>query len=380
MKIQFIILFLSSFIITSFRISGADTLNFKGQLSAWTIYNPDNTLPFWFGGRYIPQLNYGYKSKAKWMIDFEASANINGTAGLKLSDTSFTDGNIKPYRLWTRFSTRQFELRLGLQKINFGSAVMIRPLMWFDQLDPRDPLQLTDGVWGLLGRYYFLNNANIWLWGLYGNEKPKTWEIGNTSQKYPEFGGRFQTPVTRGEAAISYHFRTTDVSELDSSYAMLTVVPENRIGLDAKWDLEIGLWFEGAWINKSKKTGVYTNEEILNGGIDYTFGIGNGLSIIYEQLVFSYDEVPFAFANTLVFSGLSVSYPIGLFDILKGIVFYDWTNKSIYNFINWNKQFNNISLYFMAYWNPKKYYMPQQSEGSQLFAGKGVQIMFVFNH
>ena len=60
----------------------------------------------------------------------------------------------------------------GLQKINFGSATMLRPLMWFDQVDPRDPLQLTDGVWGVLGRYYFLNNANIWLWGLYGNKNP----------------------------------------------------------------------------------------------------------------------------------------------------------------------------------------------------------------
>ena len=68
-----------------------------------------------------------------------------------------------------RYSSDQFELRLGLQKINFGSASMLRPLMWFDQMDPRDPLHLTDGVWGLLARYYFLNNANIWLWGLYGN-------------------------------------------------------------------------------------------------------------------------------------------------------------------------------------------------------------------
>lgn len=35
--------------------------------------------------------------------------------------------------------------------------------MRFDQVDPRDPLKLTDGVRGLLGRYCFLNNADIWL-------------------------------------------------------------------------------------------------------------------------------------------------------------------------------------------------------------------------
>jgi hypothetical protein len=67
-----------------------------------------------------------------------------------------SNGDIKPYRLWARYSTSQLEIRAGLQKINFGSANILRPLMWFDQMDPRDPLQLTDGVWGILGRYYTL--------------------------------------------------------------------------------------------------------------------------------------------------------------------------------------------------------------------------------
>jgi len=56
--------------------------------------------------------------------------------------------------MWIRLSTKQFELRAGLQKINFGSATLLRPLMWFDKIDPRDPLQLTDGVYALLARYY----------------------------------------------------------------------------------------------------------------------------------------------------------------------------------------------------------------------------------
>ena len=35
----------------------------------------------------------------------------------------------------------------------------------------------TNGVNALLGRYYFNNNANIWLWGLYGNEDPRGFDI-----------------------------------------------------------------------------------------------------------------------------------------------------------------------------------------------------------
>jgi hypothetical protein len=357
-----------------------DSLHFKGQLSAWALYNPGNALPVYLGGRYIPQLNYNIQLPKESLIDFEASANINGNVGFHPFDTGKADGKIKPYRLWARYSTSQFEIRLGLQKINFGSASMLRPLMWFDKLDPRDPLQLTDGVWGLLVRYYFLNNANIWLWGLYGNEEPKTWEIGKTNQRYPEFGGRLQSPVPKGEAAVSYHFRMADTRDQDSVFTACAEIPENRIGLDGKWDLGVGLWVEGSWISKGKDIGTYTNQEILNAGIDYTFGIGNGLNVILEQLVISYDKRPFEFSNTITFSGLSLSYPLGLFDNLGAIVFYDWTNNALYNFVNWHKQFNRISLYFMAFWNPENYQIPLQEDSGNLFAGKGVQVMVVWNH
>ena len=66
-----------------------------------------------------------------------------------------TDFRFKPYRLWLRYSTSHLEIRAGLQKINFGSSNILRPLMWFDKMDFRDPLMLTDGVYALLGRYYF---------------------------------------------------------------------------------------------------------------------------------------------------------------------------------------------------------------------------------
>ena len=361
-------------------VMAQDSLLFKGQASAWALYGPDNDLQVWAGVRYIPQLNYSIPLAEKSLVDFEMSANISGMAGFNPFDTGQVSGEIKPYRIWARYSTSQFELRAGLQKINFGSASMLRPLMWFDRIDPRDPLQLTDGVWGLLGRYYFLNNANIWLWGLIGNEKPKTWEIGGTKKWFPEFGGRFQAPVPKGEAALSYHFRMADTRGLDTSFAAYPEVAENRIGIDGKWDLGIGLWIEGCWISKNKNAGSFTNQEILNGGIDYTFGIGNGLNLILEQLVVSNDEKPFEFSHTLTFTGLSLSYPLGISDNLGIIIFYDWTHDAFYNFVNWHKQFNRISLYLMAFWNPEEYLIPQQGDSQNLFAGKGLQLMVVWNH
>lgn len=379
---------LCSFIVsTTFLISGQDTkgtlsdsLIFKGQLSAWTHYNPSNALDLYLGGRYIPELNYNIDLPQNRLIDFEISANTYGSLGMNFSDSLKADGKIKPYRAWVRYSTSQLEIRAGLQKINFGSASILRPLMWFDQVDPRDPLQLTDGVWGILGRYYFLNNANIWLWGLYGNKDPKGWEVSPTNSKIPEFGGRFQTPVPRGELGLSYHFRVADTRELDSLVPAYAELPENRIGLDVKFDYVIGCWLEASYTRKSKDMGIFTNQEVINLGLDYTFGIGNGLYGIFEQLIYTADEKAFGFENTSTFSLLSLSYPIGLFDNLSAIVYYNWTDNSIYNFMNWQRDFNLFTLYVMAYWNPKDYYIPLQGEAENLYAGKGVQVMVVFNH
>lgn len=145
----------------AFNSLAQDSLSFKGQVSAWLLYNGSNELPVYTGARYIPQMNYEIALKNNHKIDFEASLNINGSAGIHPFDSLYTSGQLKPYRAWVRYSTQQFELRAGLQKLNFGSASLMRPLMWFDEVDPRDPLKLTDGVWGILGRYYFLNNTNI---------------------------------------------------------------------------------------------------------------------------------------------------------------------------------------------------------------------------
>jgi hypothetical protein len=387
--LRFIVLILFAELYFSGNISGqsldsdksvSDTLNIKGQFSAWGNYNNISRLPIITGGRYIPEINYGFNLPGNKLLDFEASANLFGSLAFNPFDTANWEGNLKPYRFWMRYSSRQFELRLGLQKINFGSASMLRPLMWFDQMDPRDPLQLTDGVWALLGRYYFLNNANIWLWGLYGNKNPRGWDMIPANKKIPEYGGRIQVPVPRGEAAISYHHRAANNTGMEIFSKYDDKIPEDRFGFDARWDLITGFWIEGTWTRKRIYLGTLTNQEIVNAGIDYTFGLGNGLYIAYEHLLLSYDQKAFEFANRMSFSLLTLNYPIGLFDRVGAIIYYNWTNNTIFNFITWQKQYDNIVLYIMGYWNPEVYSLPAQTVSSNYFAGKGIQIMFVFNH
>lgn len=374
-----VLLIFTTILLSNFLIA-QDTLIFKGQFSSWLNYNSENDLSLWAGAHYIPQLNYFFSAKNDQLFDTEVSVNIFGSLGTDFSDSLYSDGQIKAYRAWMRYSGQQFELRAGLQKINFGSAIMLRPLMWFDEMDARDPLNLTDGVWGLLGRYYFLNNANIWTWVLYGNEKPRGWEIAERNTHYPEFGGRLQFPFSNSELGFSYHHQNIDTRLLDDAAIRTDNIIENKMGFDIKIDWHIGLWFEGVWSVKNADLGMLKNQEMMTLGMDYTFGIGSGLYFVAENLIAANDEKAFDFKQPINFTAASFSYPVGLFDNVNAIFYYDWTNQAIYNFVNWQKQFNKISIHLMAYWNPVNSLLPTAGGTSKLYNGKGIQIMFVFNH
>ena len=357
-----------------------DSIQFQGQLSGWAHYNfkPLNTLNL--GIRYIPDLQYELKFAENHAIDVEASANIMGNTNIRFPDSIDFTKSLKPYRLWVRYTTHHLEIRVGLQKINFGSAEILRPLMWFDQVDARDPLHLSTGVYGALLRYYFINNAKLWLWTLYGNKKPKGWEVIPSNKNIPEFGGRFQWPLSMGEVALSYHHRTADSRNLNYPVAPYAEIGENRYGFDIKLDLTIGWWMEASLVSKTRDMGVFTNQEMINMGIDYTFGIGNGLNMSLENLLSSYDTKTLSFENTTNITALSANYPINFINNMQVILYYDWTHHSLYNFVNWYQKFNKITFYVMAYWNPENNQYIYQQESGQYYAGKGVQIMVVYNH
>ncbi len=157
-------------------------------------------------------------------------------------------------------------------------------------------------------------------------------------------------------------------------------IPEDRFGFDARWDLKTGFWIEGSWIKKRMDLGTLTNQEVINAGIDYTFGLGNGLYMAYEHLILAFDQKPFELANRTTFSLLTATYPAGLFDNLSAILYYNWDSRQVYNFATWQRQFDNLVFYLMAYWNPEGYDIPAQTGSPKYFAGKGFRIMLVFNH
>jgi len=370
---------------------------FEGQSIGWGTINPDPSLQFQSGLRYLPSLSWGKFVKSNLVFDSEFSANMYGTWTTKKNANDEWNGKIKPYRLWIRLADNQWEFRAGLQKINFGSATLLRSLMWFDRIDPRDPLQLTDGVYGLLARYYFVNNTNIWFWGLYGNQDPKGWELLSTDKETLEWGGRIQMPVPKGEIGLAFHQRRVaperDIQRLTSFLGLSnswdfgnTEMPnlrktwERRVGFDTRWDIEIGLWTELAMIHTDFDWLPKSWQRLWTLGADYTFSVGNGLHALYEHFGFRLVDNLWGQGDGAELSALSLNYPIGMLDNLTGMLYFDWENESWYRFVQWQRAYDNWLIFGMVFWNPDTFDLYQNISGNNLFAGKGFQIMIVFNH
>jgi hypothetical protein len=346
------------------------------------VGNRQNPAGSQLGLRYIPDFLAERSLGSALDANLELSLNAFGTANYRKNRAASYDSDLKLYRAWFRISTDRFEARIGLQKINFGSALLFRPLMWFDRIDPRDPLQLTDGVYGLLARYTFQDNANIWLWALYGNNDTKGWELAPTEKRTVEYGGRAQSPLWNGEIGFTYHHRRVDPRLLLSLASDIKSpnIPEDRLGLDGKWDIGIGVWFEGALIHEETAMPVTKYQRQWTVGGDYTFAVGNGLYVATEYSGMENPTEPLASANGLRFSGLSVSYPVGILDQASAILYRDWRNREWYRIATWQRKYDNWSFYLLGFWNPETIQIYRSQGQANAFAGKAFQIIVVFNH
>jgi hypothetical protein len=334
------------------------------------------------GLRYIPT----WSLTVPWpnaLFDTEISFNFNGLYKRKHSGGKTTDSDISPYRFWIRRSTDKLELRAGLQKITFGTARLFRPLMWFDKLDPRDPLQITDGVWGLRVTHDFDNNASAWLWGLLWNNEPKGWELIPTKKNNIEFGGRFQIPIWQGEIGFSGHNRIISRNDLPSFLEINTMskaTPEVKVALDGYFDIGIGLWFESSVVHADYGADFPNWQSFLTIGGDYTFGIGNGVTITGEHFIYSTNDKPFTTNDDTQLTGIMAMSPLSLFDQVSGMLFYNWDAELAYFFISWQRTYDdwtiNLNTFFSS--NSDKPFSLNQSISD--FSNRGIQLMLIFNH
>jgi hypothetical protein len=361
-----LLIFFLEFVCTA--ITTGQDFEFHGQASAWG--NGINLKGDWnknIGIRYIPQLNYSYSIDTNNLINGEVLLNSYYD-----SDFHSDDYNLKLYRAIFRYTTTQSETQVGLQKINFGPAQLLRTLMWFDSVDPRDPLKLTDGVYGIRYKYSFLNNSIFWIWGLFGNNKPKGYEVSPTEKEKPEFGGRYQLEVPLGEAGLTFHTREVN--------AGLFNYRENRYALDGRWDIGIGAWFESS-LQQSRSTMIpYEWNKMITVGGDYTFGTGNGIYVLLENMI-SIASVKVLGNNiNRNVSAMMATYPVSVVDNVAVQEYYDWQGKNIYQYYQWQRTYDNVII------NLGLFHYPEN--GSGIFpgssaapsAGYGFQVTVIYNY
>lgn len=322
------------------------------------------------GIRYIPLLELAQQLSSDTFIDLEAAVDAWTATGSETED----DWDVELYRLKLRFATARSETRLGLQKINFGPGFLLRPLRWFDRLDPRDPLQITEGVYALRFRYTAPNNANLWLWGLYGNDEPKGYEMLASADDRPEWGGRLQIPAGPGELAVTLHSR-----KVEPPLWFLHKIDEARFALDGRWDIHVGFWFEGVLQRQASEELETTWNETMMIGADYTFDIGSGLHLLVEHMATGvtteFPEPDWIEGSHM--SAFMLGYPIGYLDYIQAIGYYDWENDDYFQFVSWQRTWDNLAVNLSLFHNPER---AGTGLASAMTAGTGGQIILMYNH
>jgi len=372
--------FLATLILASLGLAydqaSALTYELRGQASAWLNHvESQDKWGIGTGASYIPQLTLYQQTSDNTFFDLEASLDALASRVSNIDDTAYVD----LYRLKLRFASASTETRAGLQQINFGPAYLLRALRWFDVLDPRDPQSLTDGVYAATFKYVSPENSTIWLWLLYGNDEPKGYEMWPSVTDRVEYGGRAQFPLLTGEAAITYHHRV-----VDGPGPYVADFPEYRLGLDGRWDVVVGAWFETSLTYKNSNSIPY-NYKWLNMttlGVDYTFRLGNGLHTLLEHMVMNSSEQAFESGETSNTGGLSLSYPAGYVDRLSAISFYSWDNQDFSQYAAWDHYWTYLSLNVSLFYYPEN--RPEEPGGVYnpliLRGGYGGQVMLIFNH
>lgn len=287
---------------------------------------------------WIPEVSLQYALSD--LLSFQAEYSFHSSIDLRWNDDiSSEDIDTKSYRAWLRLSIPQAELRVGLQRLSFGSAQILRPLQWFDRINPLDANEMTGGVDAILWRYYFVNSANLWCWliqsdgELLGNEY-----IPSQKDGY-QMGGRIQYPFQYLDTAISYHRRELILSPSDSGI-------EHRIGIDLRHDSFASMWFESsASLFQDEQVDFHSSSLSAMLGMDYTVGIGNGLHAVMESMLLaSIATELYNIRRQESYTALMLDYPLGILDHVTLLNLYDWEERSSLHSFLWRRTYDHLGL------------------------------------
>jgi len=122
-----------------------------------------------------------------------------------------------------------------------------------------------------------------------------------------------------------------------------------------------------------------TIQDSWNLGADYTFGVGSGLGMTLEYFRYHTGNQFLVNGSAINVIGSLFTYPVSILDNVSAMVFYIPENNLVFNYVNWTRTYDNWTLYAIGYWNPSTPLNISQSQGKNLFTGKGLQIMVNYN-
>ena len=363
MKLHLLVILLSLSLV--FAGESNFNLQWKGQASvihASSFAGPFDESPT--TTRYIPQLRLDYQSSADNRLGFDAAVDVYNYS---LGD-SLVKMDTDIYRFTLRYDTPRTQVRVGLQKINFGPARMLRVLQWFDQLDPRDPLALSPGVWAAMGRYYFENGANLRLWTM-ADAPDSRRDMFSSNDEWPiDLGGRIEYPIPAGTMGLTLH---------SMNLLLEDVMYEQRAALDLRLDIVLGLWSEVMFSHSD----FLRQGDLLTAmiGIDYTLGVGNGLYVSLESLTThtgnSDEDMSWIGGSTALMGTYTLGLSDGLTAYLYAINLPELKTKYM-PMLGWQHTSGNWLFYTAIY------DMPESASGGSIAlpAGAGLQLNIAFNH
>jgi hypothetical protein len=346
-------------------VSRSGSLLYQGELAALATAerDTDDQLTGRAALRYLPELAQDWGVSNSFDLRAELAGAISGS--VSGGDELTGDFELNLHRCWVRLNRHLWELRAGLQKLNFGPARVLRVLRWFDTVNPSDPTGYSKGVTGVTLRVTPTPLSTVRGWMLVDDSGTQQLE---TEQSTIAAGGRIQLPAGRGELALTGHTRRLE----DSGR-------ENRIALDGSWDLGVGLWFESLLQhNDVQNLAPWSN--LTTYGVDYTFDWGNGLHLLSELLV-AHSGFDFAGSSDNVsqshYTAFMADYPLTIFDSLSLLMLLDDENSS-FVMLDWGHLTDYWSLHLQGF-------LSDNVSSAALALNEntpdnGVRILAIYNH
>lgn len=115
-------------------------------------------------------------------------------------------------------------------------------------------------------------------------------------------------------------------------------------------------------------------------GLDYTFGLGNGLYFLIEHMTAISSKSLLGWDEGSQTTAVSLNYPIGLLDNLSFIGYYSWDlNRHLLN-LNWRRTYDTVVFNVNLFHSPQAPAGRTVLETDALTAGYGGRIMIIYNH